>query len=100
MTFILYLNDGFEGGETVFFPEGKPQYWSKPGTVEEYKVVPKTGMVLVFYHSGKLSPRHEGAEVTKEGDTKYIIRSDVMFKKMTKEEPKTEPPGGRYCLMS
>jgi len=106
MTFIIYLNGGFEGGETTFFPEGKPDIWAQPNTVEEYKVVPEPGMALVFYHSGVLSPRHEGAELTKEGDAKYIIRSDVMFKRIETEEKdeknkkNKKEKEGSSCLMS
>ena len=58
LTFIMYLNDDFEGGETEFS-------WGK--------VVPQKGSVLVFPHL----LRHQGAEVT--SGIKYAIRSDVMY---------------------
>lgn len=58
LTLLLYLNEGFVGGETVVV--GRP-------------ITPKQGMALVFDH--KLL--HEGAAVT-EG-RKYVLRSDVMF---------------------
>ena len=58
LTFMIYLNEGYRGGETRF---------------EWISVEGKTGMVLVFDH-GLL---HEGAELT-EG-TKYVLRSDVMY---------------------
>ena len=57
-TFMLYLNDNFEGGQTEF---------------DEFKVWPETGMAVCFNH--KL--RHTGSHVTK--GTKYVLRSDVMF---------------------
>jgi len=59
LTFIMYLNDDFEGGETEFD-------WGK--------VEPKTGSVLVFPHR----MRHQGCEVL--SGTKYAIRSDVMYR--------------------
>lgn len=59
LTFIMYLNDDYKGGETEF---------------EWLKVVPEAGMVLVFPHR----IRHQGSEVT--SGVKYAIRSDVMYK--------------------
>jgi hypothetical protein len=61
LTFIIYLNDEYEGGETVFRNE------------EKTAVIPQTGMMLAFRHE----IFHEGSEVT--GGRKYILRSDVMF---------------------
>jgi len=80
-TFILYLNDVEEGkgGETLFFPEGKPHLTSEPGEVEEFAVVPKAGLALIFWHVGTLSPRHAGMTLKEEGIRKYIIRSDLMY---------------------
>ncbi|PRP77356.1 hypothetical protein PROFUN_05601 [Planoprotostelium fungivorum] len=68
LTFIVYLNDGFKGGHTTFFVNQK-----------EYKVSPKAGTALLFYHgSSPLSPRHEGSCCEK--GNKYAMRSDVMYK--------------------
>ncbi len=58
LTFLVYLNDGFEGGETIF---------------ESTEVHPKAGMALVFAH-GLL---HEGGEVF--SGRKYVLRTDVMY---------------------
>jgi predicted 2-oxoglutarate/Fe(II)-dependent dioxygenase YbiX len=58
LTFLVYLNDGFAGGETDF---------------REFKVVPATGAALLFVHD----TWHEGAAVT-EG-IKYVLRSDVLY---------------------
>lgn len=58
-TFLIYLNENYEGGETNFI---------------EHKITPKTGTLLVFFH--KLY--HEGNEVT-EGK-KYVLRTDVMYR--------------------
>ena len=66
VTIQLYLNEGFEGGNTTFMSS----YNTTPGDVG---VVPKTGRVLVFQHD----LLHEGS-VLVEG-TKYTMRTDVMY---------------------
>jgi prolyl 4-hydroxylase len=58
LTFMVYLNEGYEGGATEFVSA---------------RVVGQTGMGLFFEH--QLS--HQGAAVT-EG-VKYVLRSDVMY---------------------
>lgn len=60
-TFMVYLNDDYEGGQTRF----------ESG---EY-VIPQKGMALIFEHS----LRHEGARLT--SGNKYVLRSDIMYKK-------------------
>ena len=62
-TFMVYLNEEFEGGETVFFVE------------PEKSIKPQTGMGLLFQHP----IIHEGAEVT--NGTKYVIRTDLMYRR-------------------
>ena len=59
LTFMLYLNGGFEGGETSF----------QSGV----SIKPEAGMILVFRHA----LYHEGAAVI--SGRKYVLRSDVMF---------------------
>lgn len=61
LTFMVYLNDGFEGGATEF-------EWP------ELSVEPREGMAIVFTHR----VRHQGAPVVR--GTKYVLRSDVMFR--------------------
>jgi len=61
LTFMLYLNDGFEGGATIFH-----EY--DPAIV----VQPVAGMALVFVHR----QLHEGAPII--AGRKYVLRSDVM----------------------
>jgi hypothetical protein len=61
MTFMVYLNEGFHGGQTNF-------YFGK----EKLSVVPRTGMALIFLHE----VLHEGATVEK--GRKYVLRSDIM----------------------
>lgn len=58
-TFIIYLNDDFEGGTTDF---------------DHVSVKPKKGSALVFLHP----ILHSGEPVL--SGTKYAIRSDVMYK--------------------
>ncbi|WP_160714093.1 2OG-Fe(II) oxygenase [Chitinophaga solisilvae] len=59
-TFMIYLNEGYAGGETVF----------KSGET----IRPETGAALIFYHP----LLHEGALLT-EG-IKYVLRTDIMYK--------------------
>jgi hypothetical protein len=66
LTFMIYLNEGYEGGETRF---------------ESLSVAGKLGMALVFEH-GLL---HESAEVT--GGVKYVLRSDVMYGQLARRTP-------------
>lgn len=61
LTLMVYLNEGFSGGETDF-PE------------QEKTIVPATGTALLFQH--KLL--HAGRPVT-EG-VKYVLRSDVLYR--------------------
>lgn len=61
ITFMIYLNGDFEGGETKF---------------DDVTIKPEIGTALCFIHEQK----HEGCPVT-EG-TKYVIRTDVMYRKV------------------
>lgn len=60
-TFMVYLNDGFEGGNTTFIVE------------PEVSIQPATGKALFFQHPLV----HEGSVVTK--GVKYVLRTDVMY---------------------
>lgn len=60
LTFLIYLNDEYEGGETEF---------------ETFSTSPKTGTALCFTHELK----HKGCSVIT--GTKYVLRTDIMFKK-------------------
>lgn len=68
LTFMVYLNDGFEGGETVFAVDG-------PNGREFVSIEPSTGTVLLFIHQ----QLHEGAELL--AGRKYVLRSDVMYRR-------------------
>jgi predicted 2-oxoglutarate/Fe(II)-dependent dioxygenase YbiX len=61
LTFMIYLNEGFAGGETTFLELGEA-------------IAPKPGLALLFQHP----ILHEGSEVT--DGTKYAIRSDIMYR--------------------
>ncbi|MEZ6120146.1 MAG: 2OG-Fe(II) oxygenase [Pirellulaceae bacterium] len=58
LTLLIYLNDGFDGGETRF---------------DNAIVTPREGQALLFIH-GLL---HEGVEVF--NGYKYVLRTDVMY---------------------
>lgn len=60
LTFMIYLNEGFEGGETSF---------------ERHSIEPKTGLALFFVHE----LRHKGQPVI--AGKKYVLRTDVMYRK-------------------
>jgi hypothetical protein len=71
LTFLVYLNDNFEGGETRFYlPSDKG--------MTARGVVPKEGSVLVFPQGNTASLIHEGSAVTK--GTKYVVRTDVLYR--------------------
>ena len=81
MSVLLYLTDGHEGGETVFYPTGEA---TDEGAV---RISPLLGAALCFYHGHHpLSPLHEGAPLkpSEGASPKYVIRTDVLF---TSEPP-------------
>lgn len=58
-TFMIYLNNNYEGGETTF---------------SSVVVRPKKGMALIFLHDLE----HEGSPVKK--GIKYVLRTDIMYR--------------------
>ncbi|MBI1184485.1 oxidoreductase, 2OG-Fe(II) oxygenase [bacterium] len=58
-TLIIYLNDGFIGGETIF---------------NGLKIKPKKGNCLIFFHDLE----HEGAKLI--SGIKYVLRTDIMYR--------------------
>ena len=62
-TYLVYLNDEFEGGETTFF--------TKPEVI----VKPVAGDAVLFQHPLV----HEGSIVT--AGVKYVARTDIMYRK-------------------
>lgn len=72
-TFLIYLNDEFEAGETTFFVPGV-----RDGVMNAYPVKPVMGAVAVFPHGeAKGALLHEGTGVRK--GAKYVIRTDVEY---------------------
>lgn len=69
-TFMVYLNNEFTGGETRFLVE------------PEKCIVPEVGMALLFQHP----IIHEGCEVL--SGTKYVIRTDLMYRRDPKRHLK------------
>ena len=65
----MYLNEGFEGGETTFL--------NYSGSEEHVRCVPRTGMVLIFQHD----ILHEGSRLEK--GRKYAVRTDVMYRPLS-----------------
>jgi prolyl 4-hydroxylase len=63
LTFMVYLNDDFEGGETALLDL-------------DQMVAPKTGSALLFQHP----ILHEGCTVTR--GVKYALRSDIMYRRI------------------
>ena len=59
-TVMIYLNDGFHGGETVLHEH-------------DLDVEPEVGMALFFLHA----QLHEGAELL--AGRKYVLRTDLMY---------------------
>ena len=57
LTLIVYLNDDYAGGETIF---------------DQATIEPQKGMALIFIHG----LMHEGAEVL--AGRKYVLRTDIM----------------------
>lgn len=64
LTFLVYLNSGFEGGATRFF--------NSKGT-ELLAVTPTTGTALIYTQR----MLHEGSVV--QNGVKYVLRSDVLY---------------------
>ncbi len=71
LTFMVYLNGGFEGGATEF-------NLRRSGMIQLddplLTVTPAAGKLLVFRHD----ILHQGAAVT--SGRKYVLRSDVMYR--------------------
>ena len=70
-TLLLYLNDDFEGGETVLY-----DYCDDGWKDEEvFRVTPEIGKVFAFYHY----QLHAGLRVASSGGTKLCLRTEIMF---------------------
>eukprot|EP00193_Tetraselmis_chui_P017431 CAMPEP_0177783964 /NCGR_PEP_ID=MMETSP0491_2-20121128/19416_1 /TAXON_ID=63592 /ORGANISM="Tetraselmis chuii, Strain PLY429" /LENGTH=296 /DNA_ID=CAMNT_0019304635 /DNA_START=188 /DNA_END=1078 /DNA_ORIENTATION=- len=76
LTFVIYLNGDFDGGETSFhLPSAGP---GGERIVDTVPVAATQGAALCFYHGNHpLSHLHEGSVIN--AGTKYIIRTDVLY---------------------
>ncbi|CAO3566071.1 unnamed protein product [Mortierella alpina] len=73
LTFLVYLNDEFEGGGTTFFTPS-----ADVGFLDARAASPRAGSVLCFPHGETAgSLLHEGSPVLK--GAKYIVRADVLY---------------------
>jgi hypothetical protein len=76
LTFLVYLNEGFDGGTTTFYTPAEGEV----GCLDARGVLPRQGNVLVFPHGGtEGSLVHEGSAVLR--GAKYVIRTDVLYLK-------------------
>ncbi|CAE7341830.1 unnamed protein product [Symbiodinium sp. CCMP2456] len=74
LTFIIYLNDDFEGGCTTFYTPNP----GEEGVLDSRPVKPRIGSATVFPHGDCGTPLlHEGSAVT--SGTKYLLRTDVVY---------------------
>jgi prolyl 4-hydroxylase len=89
LTLLIYLNDGFQGGHTVFWskyatPGGPSSHCRFLRDVEfqdgDINVAPRKGCALINDHV----VQHEGRVVTK--GTKYILRTDIIHEKEIRKE--------------
>jgi len=73
LTFLVYLNDEFEGGGTTFLTPS-----ADIGFMDARAVSPRAGSVLCFPHGEAAgSLLHEGSPVLQ--GAKYIVRADVLY---------------------
>jgi predicted 2-oxoglutarate/Fe(II)-dependent dioxygenase YbiX len=70
LTFLIYLNTDYVGGETVF---SEYEFIDGQTIVHEIRVRPEVGLGLFFVHERK----HEGSAV--ESGRKYVLRTDVLY---------------------
>ena len=71
LTFMIYLNEDFEGGWTSF--QRMKAQGSNDSVID---VEPATGLALVFYH--RLI--HEGVSLSQ--GRKYVLRTDLMYRRI------------------
>ncbi|TDZ39150.1 hypothetical protein CTRI78_v010675 [Colletotrichum trifolii] len=72
-TFLIYLNDEFEGGETTYFLPA-----AREGTLNAYPIKPVMGNAALFPHGDTRGALlHEGTGVRK--GAKYVIRTEVEY---------------------
>jgi hypothetical protein len=74
LTFLIYLNDDFNGGCTTFFTPSVKEH----GVLDARGVRPRQCAALVFPHGDTIGALlHEGSPV--EQGAKYVVRTDVLY---------------------
>jgi len=73
-TFMIYLNDDFEGGPTNFYNEKQGRYQKGLSKNRIYELHPEKGSCLVFNHR----ITHDGGTLLQ--GKKYILRTEVMYR--------------------
>jgi hypothetical protein len=74
LTFLVYLNDGFEGGHTTYFTPNL----NNIGELEARSIKPLKGSIACFPHGDAIgSLAHEGSSVIT--GAKYVIRTEVLY---------------------
>jgi hypothetical protein len=76
-TFLIYLNDEFDAGETTFFLPS-----AREGSMNAYSVKPIQGSILLFPHGeteGSLLHEGTGVRQATKPSAKYVIRTDVLY---------------------
>ena len=85
LTFLIYLNDNFTGGETRYYYNDASSSTASTTTTTTKMVArgvtPKRGCVMVFPQGNTAALLHEGSAVT--SGTKYVIRTDVLYSATT-----------------
>lgn len=84
LTFMVYLNDAaaFGDGHTRFFASRAED---APITLQ---IAPRAGTLIVFDHS----LWHDGEALSR--GTKYVLRSDIMYRRVDSDAAASEAPGG------
>lgn len=121
LTVLIYLNDDFNGGHTKFYEpacDRESKHNDDVSGEEGINVIasikPRAGSILVFpqavseiavERARNIWPLHEGSPVTSTADSsnrsrpKYVIRTDVLFEKIsTNSENESLPPEERVLF--
>lgn len=97
LTLLVYLNDDFSGGQTCYWPDRKGVHCrfksgddKASGKKEpQIRIKPISGMAVIQDQN----IMHEA--LAPGNGTKYILRTDILYKRVIKPNPKLPPPGKR-----
>ena len=76
-TFLIYLNDNFQGGQTRFYIPQTNDDDTNNNCLVAHGITPHCGSVLIFSQGNTASLLHEGSAVTQ--GHKFVIRTDVLY---------------------